>query len=83
MAIDLDTPDLLGSSPAVPASQRSITWLDAHGDTAYAEQGDEATALTLLTPTWFPTPDTTADEAKRWIDAHAGWALADDDEVYC
>lgn len=45
--------------------------------------------LIIAEPSWFPAPDASPEEARRWLDEFSGWALSDDDlhdedeESYC
>lgn len=48
-------------------------------------RGDQAEAagpdgLVIAEPSWFPGPDATPEEARRWLDEFSGWALSDDED---
>lgn len=78
---------------AIELSNAGLTLDDLITETVVS-RGDQAEAagpdgLVIAEPSWFPAPDATPEEARRWLDEFSGWALSDeedsdeDEEGYC
>ena len=37
-------------------------------------------AQRIAEPSWFPDSNSSAEEARDWLDAHVNWALSDEDD---